>query len=245
MPAPEIYLAEMHRRFGYLATWLPNIPVELGDVGVLRRDSFEPITTLKDLGIEFSITTATDKINLEYASFGCVETSFSAGEEGIPGTPAVDASVNLVFSKENAVVFAAAQCLPKRIANQRTLGEAVLQFHEADRWNPRWVVVTELLDAKATTILISGQAHAEMSLSAKSSLGGSLISLADADAGVSVKSARGVGLKIVAARGLRPLFRAYGVRTRILRSPEFELKARTDADRKSIEFVKFEDEDRL
>jgi hypothetical protein len=34
------YLHEMHQRFGYLATWLPNAKLELGDVGVLRGEEF-------------------------------------------------------------------------------------------------------------------------------------------------------------------------------------------------------------
>ena len=43
----EQYTQEMHSRFGYLATWLPNARIALGDVGVLKRDRFTVVTRIK------------------------------------------------------------------------------------------------------------------------------------------------------------------------------------------------------
>jgi hypothetical protein len=40
---PEIYLNEMHKRFGFLATWLPNATIAVGDVGFLRRDTLAAV----------------------------------------------------------------------------------------------------------------------------------------------------------------------------------------------------------
>ncbi len=49
------YTEELHDKFGYLATWLPGTKLKLGDVGILKRDRFEFVTTLNDLGLPFTI----------------------------------------------------------------------------------------------------------------------------------------------------------------------------------------------
>jgi hypothetical protein len=86
---------------------------------------------------------------------------------------------------------------------------------------------------------------AELTLAAEQSLNGSLKSLADAKAGLHVQSGRGVGLRIVAARGLRPLFRAHGVKTRLFGGDSrFERKAMPGSPG-GPQFVRFSEEDRM
>jgi hypothetical protein len=244
MAAPDTYMTEMHQRFGFLATWLPNTPIQIGDVGVLRRDRFEHITTLRRLGVNFQSSTANKMLDLEYTSEGCVETEFSAGASRGNNSPKGEASVRLRFLRENAVLFVASSCAPVQLDNIREIGKQILDLYQEGTWEHNWAVVTQILDAEASTILISEQVSAELTLAAEQSLNGTLKSLADTKAGLHVRSGRGVGLRIVAAGGLRPLFQAHGVKKRLFSANRFERQARPNS-LDGPQFVQFRDEDRL
>ncbi len=174
MAAPETYMEEMHQRFGYLATWLPNTPVRLGDIGILRRDRFEYVTTLADLNIQYTSTSASQAVDLEYTSSGSVELEFSSAASGDTGAGHYGGSVHLRFLRENAVLFAASCCAPVQLSNTHEVGKAVLEKYQAGTWDRNWTVVTEVIDAGASTILISEQASGELTLVANAALDGTL-----------------------------------------------------------------------
>ena len=245
MGSADLYLSEMHRRFGYLATWLPNAPIAVGDVGVLRRDGFDREASISDFGIDVAAESATKPVDLEYCTTGCVETAFnmSAEQHLLPNGP--QGTVDVTFTREDAVLFVATACFPTAIIDVRALGRRALELYNAGDWKPQWAVVTEVVDSHSSTIVIAEQAGAKLKLSARLAIASSLISLADARAGLSIESARGLSTRILAAEGLRPLFRVHGVRRGILRQPGFERKARPNDKAKPIDFIQLSDSDRI
>jgi hypothetical protein len=69
MPAIfEQYTHELEDKFGYLATWLPSTALRLGDVGVLKRDRFEFVTSIADLGLETEVRNHGGAADYQYVS---------------------------------------------------------------------------------------------------------------------------------------------------------------------------------
>jgi hypothetical protein len=72
------YAREMHEKFGYLATWLPNVKVRLGDVGVINEHIFEAKASLRQRGIAFDVRNNPSAADLEYTSSDAITVEFKA-----------------------------------------------------------------------------------------------------------------------------------------------------------------------
>ena len=83
------YLDSMFQRFHFLATWMPNQHLELGDVGTIRKGAFERVTSLDNLRIPFSSVTGPTPMDLEHSSGDSVQVDFHAGADfpPVPGGP--------------------------------------------------------------------------------------------------------------------------------------------------------------
>jgi hypothetical protein len=225
------YARELHQKFGYLASWLPNTRIMLGDVGIIRNQIFEPVSSLRSLRIAFDTDRDRQPADLDYTSSAAVSIQTrAAGGAPITDLAGVNAegSINISFSRADAVVFQAAACTTSRIADLMSLGDEILSRYYRDDWDPRHVVVTDLVTAKAATILISNSRDAHIELALKAQVAPAT-SLADANANFSVTRASGIGTLIVAAEGLTPLFRVAGVKRRLLRDDEFARRQPGDA----------------
>jgi hypothetical protein len=96
------YLNEIHQRFAYLPTWLPNAKLQLGDVGVLRGEGFRQMTTLKELGVPFTTRRGAAALDFSYTSASGVALQMKAKGVVAPGTtlPAAKAGVEIKFRKQ-------------------------------------------------------------------------------------------------------------------------------------------------
>ena len=74
----EQYTKEMFEKFGYMATWTPGLPLELGDVGSHQRKVFSRATSLKNLGIEFKTREDKTEETQKHSSSGSVSIMFKA-----------------------------------------------------------------------------------------------------------------------------------------------------------------------
>jgi hypothetical protein len=84
------------------------------------------------------------------------------------------------------------------------LGQEIMTRWSQGKWDGDHAVVTTLIDSEATTVITSTSSGATISLAAKSS-SVPQIDLTDASIALAIKSARNVGLQVVAAQGLAPL----------------------------------------
>jgi len=225
------YTRELRKRFGYCATWLPTVEVRLGDVGVLEGYRFERVATLADFDLDFEVRTDSATAQLDYTSEGSVSFRIKAAGEVPTAASAltqVDAGISISFSAEHAVLFQAAECTTSSIENRHRLALALLQRFEDGQWPKRYVVVTSLVRALRTTILISAGRDAGIDLRASADVSLGEHSLADADAGLEIVSSRGVATRIVGEGGLTPLFQAIGVKKPFLRGARVTTRSLDD-----------------
>jgi hypothetical protein len=219
------YTREIRDNTNYLATWLPNVHVAPGQVGRITNNEFTYVGTLTgDFKIPVDTEDAPSQGDFEYYSAGAVKvTAKLAGEVPPQGSilAKIDAGINLAFSREHAVAFRAAKCRATRIRNQIDVGKAVLALHEKNEWPDDLVVVTEVITAGSTTILISSSSNASIDLRASGSVDIKTVHIADVDAGLSVSNSSNMGIQTVAEGGLTPLMRTQGIQKRLLRSATF------------------------
>lgn len=244
----EQYTEELREKYGYLATWLPNIKLKLGDIGVLKRDRFEFITTLDDLGISFKTRDISEAADYEYISADGANVEFNAGADvaGIGTTIGKSsAKASVFFKRANAVVFVAKGCKTTLIEQHDRLGKQIVALYQAGKWPKEHVIITELVTAESATILISATADAKIDFSATSQIAPLSLSLAEATAGLQIARSSGIATQILASRQLTPLFRASGVRRSLLSGSRFDTRSANAADKQpsSTESAVFSDLD--
>ena len=226
------YTEELREKYGYLATWLPNIKLKLGDVGILKRDRFEFITSLDDLGISFKTRDISEPADYEYISSDGANIEFNAGANvaGIGTTVGKSsAKASVLFKRANAVVFVAKGCKTTLIEQHDRLGKQIVALYQAGKWPKDHVIITELVTAESATILVSATAGAKIDFSATSQIAPLSLSLAEAAAGLQIASSSGIATQILASRQLTPLFRASGVRRSLFAGSSFDTRS-TGAD---------------
>lgn len=218
MRVNEHYTNELRERFGYSAVWLPTTSIRPGDVGRMIGHQFERLTSLDELGVPFECRAGESVGTLDYSSASGVEISGGSKASVAPasgGLAQADGLIKVRFAGEGAVVFRAEDCTSISIDPQQTLEAEILRRFAAGDWPTDHVVVTEVIRSGRTTILISGGRDASVELG-----GAADTPMALTSATMKVINSRNISTQIVAAGDLTPLFRAKGVRKRLLRGPE-------------------------
>jgi hypothetical protein len=216
------YTQEIRSALNYSATWLPSVGVRPGDVGIMSGFEYRRVASLKDFGIPFVVRKSAGQARIEHATAGAVSIDLGGAVHTPPGlVPLAKGSLRVAFSKADAVLFQASECKEFSIDDQRALAEAILQRHAANDWPDDYVVVTEVISAGLTTILIStgDEAHAEFS--AAGALESGLTSLVDARMDIRLARSRNIGTQVLAEKNLTPLFRACGLFKPLLRRRTF------------------------
>src|SRR6476661_8037391 len=104
--ASSRYTSDIRKSLGYSATWLPNLEVRIGDVGVLRDHHYHRVTTLADLGVEFKVRQSKGKAVMQHSTTDAV--SIEVGGKIAPNTqiaPLPEGSIRVAFGAANAVLF--------------------------------------------------------------------------------------------------------------------------------------------
>ncbi len=231
----EQYTDEMNRKFGYMATWLPGIPLKLGDIGVIHDNVFSRVAGLDDFNIQFEIRQDETPEDLEYSSKGSVSvTTKLSGAVTPPGSSLgnLDAGFIVEFSGQNSILFKANNTKTNLIKNTIKLGEDILKLYQDGKWNKKWVVITELVEAQTATILISNSKDAKIELKANANINLPKLDIADAKLDLGYTSSKGMDTKIISQSGLSPLFKVKGIRTSIFLPPAF-----ADKGMKAFDFV--------
>src|SRR5262245_37804738 len=213
----DLYVKEMTKRFGYMATWTPGVPIELGDVGVVRDNVFTRVTSLRSLDIPVEVRSDPTEESIDYSSSGSVSLTFkAAGQAPAAGSALVQAEAGLVieFTRDGAVVFKAAGCVTPSIEDVEALKKQVLARYREGRWNKDWAVVTEVVRARAATILLSERRGARVEISARGKVDAGAIDLTNVDIGLTVVSKRDMETTLISQGGLTPLFKARSVQAR-------------------------------
>ena len=258
MRTSKKYTKELKKQFNYFATWLPGTPLELGDIGVFKNNHFSKISNLEGFGIQFEIEPDLTKSTIEHSSKGAVSITTKASGTIAPQASAlgkVDAGITVEFSKENAILFKANDTTSPSIKNQITLGQQILTLFKEGKWDKDWAVITEIVNAKSGTVLISSSSNSKIELKANGDVEAAKLDIADAELGLEVRYSKDLSTKIIAEEGLTPLFKASKVKGRIFGPPVFGInkinsmdlitadKVRQDESLIKFEQVEFEEEE--
>ena len=224
--AHEQYTDEMKKRFGYYATWNPGLPLKLGDIGIKRDNLFTKISDLESVGISFDIRTDENKTSIEHNSQGSVtvttKLSGTVAPEGSVLTGA-DAGIIVEFGKKNSTMFKANNTTSPSIKDTIVLGKQIKKLYDAGKWNYKWVIITELIEAESASIIISNTSNGKIELKANANIDTMNFDIADAKFDFSTQFSRGLETKIISEEGLTPLFKIMGLKTRIFLPPIFKL----------------------
>jgi hypothetical protein len=202
-----IYSDDIHHHFKTLyATWLPNEPLQIGDIGLLQDNLFVRTGDIKtDFGISFDVREFADqKATYEYSSSDSTSIKFNAKGSTGPSGPPVKASLEIDFSSKNSVFFNAAECVPQSLKDQIALGNAVMDLFKAGKWDANYAVITSLLKAGSTTVIVSGSESSSIVLEAQSD-SVQQINLGDASIGLQIQHESNVAYKVVTQASLTPL----------------------------------------
>lgn len=218
------YARTIHRHTGYRATWVPGAPMRLGDVGTIENGVFTYATRLDLLGIPYEENRADvpdDAFSFTSSGVRDVKTKLEgATDERFEYVAEAKAGIRVDFSGKDAVVVHTKQARTRRIDNVASLDAALLRLVKeqgADgqpTWKREWVVITEVIEAKAATVLTSLESDAAIEIEASGALGPD--GLVDADAGLASKWSRSVGVEVIAKRGLTPFYKARRIKPKWL-----------------------------
>jgi hypothetical protein len=220
--AGQEYCDGVLRSFGFFATWLPNQPLKLGDVGVLTRSAFRHETTLQELDISFDVLVGSTAVDINLASKEGTAVDFTAGGTGSQAGAEAKVGARVQFAREGAFILRALGCRERHIRDKPLLATAIATALREGRWKTEWIVVDRLMVAESATVLVSNSADCSVDISGDAALSPGPFDIADARLGLRVARQSGDLFACVAATTLSLLFQASKVRKRWFRMPSIE-----------------------
>lgn len=209
------YTREIHDKLHYWAAWLPGTLIRLGDCGTVDRFVFNRRSSLSSFGIAFDKDKRGSSGHLTHQSAKGVSVTFHAAgaSQQVPGLDG-QAGASIEFKRNNAVVFAARDCVQAAIVDLDRLARDLKHAYFERGFPAHYVVVTSVVRAAAATVLVSQSRRGLATLRAAGHVGlDGLADLANADAQLSVVRSRDLATQYVAESDLTPLFRVMGFKT--------------------------------
>ena len=208
MGLADTYCENIHKNIEpYYATWLPTVPVHLGDYGKMDGKIFIRQGNIKtDFGVDFTVEADTDSGDFEYKSSGTNAVNVNAGAEDV-----LKALLKISFTNAGEIFFVAANCLADLMNNIPSVLEQLGPKFKAKKMKG-YMVVTQVVKAGTSSIAVSSDKGGELDIEA-SSPALPAIDLKNPQAQVSVKSEQNISFKVVAKGGLSPLFDLEEVKT--------------------------------
>lgn len=203
------YKRVLRREFGYLATWLPGRPIELGDIGIMKNKQFHKISNISELGISFEEEPDETKDNLEYQNQNQVLVTQKLSGDVAPAESSLiqaDAGIILEFKKKGGIIFKASGVTYPSIKDKIKLNRDIIDLFLKGMWLKDWAVVTEVAKAESSTIIISKSSNSKVELKAKGEIKAGNINIADTNLDFDVTFSGDFILKIIAEQTLTPLF---------------------------------------
>ena len=171
----QTYKKQISSTFNYRATWAPSRPIVLGQVGKLQDGNFIPYTTLTDLGMTIKESSKESTDTLDYSSEGGVSFDFKLAGNAVPPSASTltkaDAGIVVTFSKKNAVVFKIKGFSTSQITNLAEIEEKILNLKKNGKWKKGYVLISEVIEAKSASIIISKSKTASLEVKAAVNVG--------------------------------------------------------------------------
>lgn len=230
MGVADQYTNELRQQFGYRATWLPNVSLDLGLVGRINSDgSFQRTSSLSERNIGFAASSGPGTSDYSYSSKSGVSISFKAsGQAPTAGSVLgqADAGCTIGFSQDSGVVFAARACSIASISNLDAVTQDVLASYASGTWQEDEVLVTDVVTADTASIFVAQTQGAKVELRASGTLQpGTPLGLASVDADFQAAYESGLAFTAIASHGLTVLYKVSAIRKHFFSPPTFQLRS--------------------
>jgi hypothetical protein len=205
----DTYIAEVKKRSGYRATWLPTATINPGDIGRLHGQRFIAETSLSALGIAVTVTEGDTSADYEFSSSTVHIEAGAAATAALGATPA--ATLRIGFRDKDGFFSAAYGCTSTRIGQLDDLNQEVLRLEGQGRWDTSWLIATEVVAAKSAVILISESSGAFAEIDCRAGATAGLAPIASLRGAFRLGAFTGLRYKTVASGRVTPLFIAHGL----------------------------------
>jgi hypothetical protein len=202
------YLRDIRSSTDRHATWLPGDRIDVGEIRISRHGRTERVSSLQDLGIPFEVEEGDVRQQLKLISATIARVDAVAGADA--GLAAGEFRFD--FANEGDFVFDVSNLRELRLASREAVFERVLDAAKSKVWRSKWLLVEAVYAADSATIFVSQDKSCELVLEAKAA-NLATDSFADPRAGLKVARHRGQIIQVLADHGVRPLFRAWKIRS--------------------------------
>ena len=210
MSAVDLYIKTLYDKYKFLATWLPNDTISIGDYGIISNNLFQKMGSLKDFNIQFNEIRSDSPVdlslhyetNIEYTNNLSVKTN-------LPEVLKIgNGKANFKFGKEGAFTFDALECYTYNMDSRGIVGEKIKEIYKTEKgkWNKKWYVIDRLIKVKSATILVSNTNQSSLELDLQAKL--PALNLADSNVSFNIRSEQGEIIKILSSDSITPLFMA-------------------------------------
>lgn len=210
------YLTDLYQKSnGYRPTWLPNLPLHIGDYGVIENGVFTKEGNLNDININFQSEISSNDTNIDISSEKGI--SITTKVKGKIESKAVslgkaDAGFIIEFKNNNSFIFKLNGTKTTIISNLGVVKDEILNRYNEGKWKKETVVINELIEAKSATILLSGEAGSKIELKAEGNINVETIDIADASLNLKLTSGQALSAQIIGQEGITPLYRVIGIK---------------------------------
>lgn len=222
MGISSIYCKSIKSNFKkYFGNWEPTDTVNLGDIGILENSMFLHKGNIKSFGItDFLVDENIDVGIKTFSTKDSIEINLKA--KSTSDKLNTKAGLEITFLKGNSLYLSAVGCSLKRISDKISLGDKILDLYKQDKiWDKNWVIITDIIISKNTTIAISEADNSSIIFEAKSDLI-EQINLLDSELSLSVVRNNQVGYCIESMNNIIPFIGLCGIKTPLFKKDSFE-----------------------
>ncbi len=220
----KFYVKEISKKTNYRANWLPDKPMNIGDVGKLEDGIFTLYTTLEQQGIPLNIRQSDSSLDFDYSSTDSVKISTGVDANvSAAGLPLVKGKVmcKIEFQKSEGILFQISESRKVIIENLADIEKSILERYKKGDWNLGWVVVTETVCTDSATIIINTGGSNTLDFEVNGEAGLQAVNLADTKLGLRLISESGSSTKIIAKTNVTPLYVIKGISDPIIGKTTF------------------------
>jgi len=188
-------------------------------------------------GMIKAVPTASDPIGGSETYYaGCERRRGATAAAGVnnPAGLEVDTKVALDFSREAGFVLAYSAGTHSYVQDVPALQEELKKLAVLGKWEPDWILVTEVIEATSATLAVSTQSNSAIELSASAKLPDLLVDvgISDPELGWTASNWKGSGYTSL-CKPATPLFHCIKAR-KTLFGPKSELLGSGDADNSKL-----------
>ena len=211
----KTYTNELLREQKYLANWLPNNPIKLGDIGEFKDNCFIVKGNIKNHQVDFETESGDANTDINYSSNGGVSISTKLSGTFAPAGGSLgegDAGIIVEFSREKAILLKTKNTKVSRIKDQITLEAKMLELFKQNILKSKRAVITEIIYADGATILVSNSKSARIELKATAKLEkAAMLDIADASFAFDIPFRKDLAAEYITKNGFIIFYRVMAV----------------------------------